>query len=173
MRHLTEADYHIQPWQNGQGQTVEMLRLERDGALLFRLSRATVAQNGPFSLFAGIERNLTVISGPGFDLSGGGLSLACKPLRPVAFAGDRPVTATGVDVPSDDFNVMSARALPRPEVSVARAAHWPGRAWLAVFMLEGGQVEGRRVACHDLMLCGGQAARVEGLHIAVRQHGLG
>ncbi len=50
----------------GAAQTVEMLRMERDGAVLLRLSRAAVVEDGDFRLFAGIDRNLTVISGPGF-----------------------------------------------------------------------------------------------------------
>ena len=42
MRHLTEADYTRQPWKNGRGTTTELWRLERDGQLLVRLSRAAV-----------------------------------------------------------------------------------------------------------------------------------
>ena len=75
--------------------TVEMLRVE-EGGLKWRLSRASVVEDGDFSLFAGIERNLTVISGPGFDLIGERLHLAARPLLPVAFAGDVAVRAEGV-----------------------------------------------------------------------------
>ena len=55
------------PWKNGKGETIELARAERDGALLWRLSMATVAEDGPFSIFAGIERNLTVLDGAGFE----------------------------------------------------------------------------------------------------------
>jgi uncharacterized protein len=82
IRRLTPADYTTMPWANGKGVTVEMLRVEQDGALLWRLSRASVVEDGDFSLFPGIERNLTVITGPGFDLVGQGLHLQAKRLVP-------------------------------------------------------------------------------------------
>ena len=118
IRHLTAADYKTMPWANGKGVTVEMLKVEDSGQLLWRLSRASVVENGDFSIFPGIERNLTVITGPGFDLVGAGLHLHARPLVPVAFAGDTPIRAEGVTAASDDFNVMTARHLPRPEVAV-------------------------------------------------------
>jgi len=96
MRHLTPADYTTMPWANGKGRTIEMLRVEAEGRLKWRLSRASVVENGDFSLFPGIERNLTVLTGPGFDLVGKGLHLAARPLAPVEFPGDLPVRAEGV-----------------------------------------------------------------------------
>ncbi len=66
MLHLTPADYTEMPWANGKGVTVEMLRLIEGGALKWRLSRASVVEDGAFSLFSGGERHLTVITGPGF-----------------------------------------------------------------------------------------------------------
>ena len=61
--------------------TIEMLRVEAEGRLKWRLSRASVVENGDFSLFSGIERNLTVLTGPGFDLVGDGLRNAVKKRR--------------------------------------------------------------------------------------------
>ena len=60
IRHLTKADYRTMPWANGLGQTVEMIRVEGDQGLLWRLSMASVVEDGDFSIFPGIERNLTV-----------------------------------------------------------------------------------------------------------------
>ena len=88
MRHLTTADYLTMPWANGRGTTVELLREDGPEGLLFRLSMASVIEDGPFSILPGIERNLTVLSGPGFRLQGAGLSLICAPLVPVSFPGD-------------------------------------------------------------------------------------
>jgi uncharacterized protein len=82
MIHLTLADYSQQPWKNGRGETVELWRLDVSGVLLARLSRASVVEDGPFSLFPGVERNLTVLSGPGFRLVGDGVDLRCDPLVP-------------------------------------------------------------------------------------------
>ncbi len=172
MRHLTPADYRVQPWANGLGQTVEMLRLERDGAVQLRLSMARVDRDGPFSLFPGIERNLTVIAGPGFRLEGPGIALDCRPLEPVAFAGDVAVRAEGTGgAASDDFNVMSTRHLPRPEVEVIREQALPGGGLLALFALEPGQADGRALGRHDLLLTEGPVA-LRGLFIAVRARGI-
>ncbi len=118
IRHLSAADFRPMPWANGKGVTVEMARADGSEGMLWRLSRASVVENGPFSIFPGVERNLTVLTGPGFDLVGEGVHLAARPMQPVAFAGDVAVRAEGVSAPSDDFNVMTARALPRPQVRV-------------------------------------------------------
>ena len=93
MKVLRVADYRQMPWANGKGVTVELAKAEQGGRLLWRLSMATVAEDGPFSVFDGIERNLTVLDGPGFRLVGEGVDLECAPLVPVAFGGDVPVRA--------------------------------------------------------------------------------
>lgn len=173
MTHLTTADYRVQPWANGRGQTVELWRVEGDGGLRARLSMARVAEDGPFSRFAGIARNLTVIAGPGFRLRGEGLMLDCLPFVPVAFSGEVPVTAEGTDAgPSDDFNVMTADTLPRPEVQVLHhAATLPAGGTLALFALEVAQVNGAPLRPHDLVLTTG-AAEVDGLVLVARILGL-
>ena len=121
IRHLTAADFRTMPWANGKGVTIEMAREDLNGAMLWRLSRASVVEEGDFSIFPEVERNLTVLTGPGFDLVGQGLHLAARPFAPVAFAGDVPLRAVAVTAPSDDFNVTTARHLPRPEVQVMNA----------------------------------------------------
>ena len=156
MRHLTPADYRTQPWKNGRGTTTELWRLERDGQLLVRLSRAAVVEDGPFSLFPGIERNLTVLSGPGFRLTGGSLDFRCDPLVPMAFPGDVEVMATETKgQQSDDFNVMTARALPKPSVTVAQNAQLPQGGLLALYALGPCRVNGAEVARNHLILTDG------------------
>ena len=125
IRHLTDRDFKVMPWANGKGQTVEMWRQDRDGAMLWRLSRAAVVENGAFSLFPGVERSLTVISGPGFDLTGA-VKLRCAPLQPVEFAGDVAVSASGVTAPCEDVNVMVRRGALRARVTVCQAGALPG-----------------------------------------------
>ncbi|MDZ4394248.1 HutD family protein [Cypionkella sp.] len=168
IRHLTPADYKSMPWANGKGTTVEMLKVEEGGQLLWRLSRASVVENGDFSLFPGIERNLTVITGPGFDLLGSDLRLHAKPLIPVAFAGDTPIRAEAVTAPSDDFNVMTSRHLPRPDVAVIRgAAQLRGGDMLAVFTLAPSTVNGTAISRYDLILTD-EPASLSGQMITVR-----
>lgn len=152
-RHVTPADYRHQPWANGRGVTVELARADGPDGLIWRLSMATVAEDGPFSLFPGIERNLTVISGPGFRLEGSGIALDARPLVPVAFPGDVALAATEVTAPSHDFNVMTARSLPRPEVAALTSeTRVEAGGLLAVFALDTAHVAGRNLARHDLVL---------------------
>jgi environmental stress-induced protein Ves len=153
MIHLRPADYTRQPWKNGRGTTTELWRLERDGQLLVRLSRAAVVEDGPFSLFPGIERNLTVLSGPGFRLTGGSLDFRCEPLVPVAFPGDVALQATETEgMQSDDFNVMTARHLPQPEVIVARNGPLAAGGTLALYALGPCQANDISLARDDLIL---------------------
>lgn len=162
LHHLTPADYRTQPWKNGRGTTTELWRLERDGQLLVRLSRASVVEDGPFSLFPGIERNLTVLSGPGFRLTGPGIDLRCAPLVPVAFPGDVEVTASETDgQQSDDFNVMTARGLPQPRVLVAQNDSLSAGGTLALYALGPCLVNGHAVHRNDLILTRGPA-RLQG-----------
>lgn len=168
IRHLTPADYTTMPWANGKGSTIEMLREDGPEGLKWRLSRASVVENGPFSLFAGIERNLTVLTGPGFDLVGDGVHLTARPLVPVTFAGDIALRAEGVTAPSDDFNVMTARSLPRPEVAVLTGrAQVPAGGVLAVYALQATVVNGRAMGAQDLILTEA-AIRVDGQVVVVR-----
>lgn len=174
MIHLTPADYTHQPWKNGRGTTTELWRLEREGQLLVRLSRAAVVEDGPFSRFPGIERNLTVLSGPGFRLTGGGLDFRCEPLVPMAFPGDVDVMATETNgQQSDDFNVMTARDLPKPQVTVAQNDDLPAGGTLALYALGPCQINGTGVNRDDLILTDGPA-RLQGDWpvIAVRFFGL-
>lgn len=173
MIHLTPADYTRQPWKNGRGTTTELWRHEKDGRLLARLSRAAVVEDGPFSPFPGIARNLTVLSGPGFRLTGPGLDLRCDPLVPVAFPGGLPVSAgeTGGQL-SEDFNVMTDEALPRPEVTVLRdGGTLPAGGLLALYALETALVGGAALAPGDLLLTR-DAVQVQGPVLAVRLSGL-
>lgn len=160
MIHLTPADYTRQPWKNGRGTTIELLhRRDAAGASLLRLSRASVVEDGPFSLFPGIERNLTVLSGPGFRLAGPGVNLRCDLLVPVAFPGDVEVMASETNgQQSDDFNVMTARHLPRPEVIVAQNSQLDGGGLLALYALGPCRVNSEAVAQGDLILTEGPAS---------------
>ncbi|WP_431298039.1 HutD/Ves family protein [Tabrizicola sp. BL-A-41-H6] len=171
MIHLTPADYRRQPWANGRGTTTELYRLEESGHLILRLSMATVSENGPFSLFPGIERNLTVLTGPGFTLSGENLTLHASPLNPVAFPGDIPITASNVTAPSEDFNVMTARHLPRPAVRVTHAPETlPDGHW-ALFALSDARVNDTPLHPHDLVMLAG-IAKVSGRFLAVQLQGV-
>ena len=176
MIHLRPTDYRTQPWKNGRGTTTELLHLvdPSTDATLLRLSRASVVEDGPFSLFPGIERNLTVLTGPGFRLTGPAIDLRCDPLVPVAFPGDVEIRAVETNnQPSDDFNVMTARHLQRPEVSVVQKAHLPVGGRLALYALGPCKVNDENVATGDLLLMTEPAHLWgDGSMIAVRYFGV-
>jgi uncharacterized protein len=163
MIHLTPSDYRLMPWANGRGQTMELWRDDQ-----LRLSIATVAEDGPFSIFPGIARSLTVISGPGFHLAGAGIALHAAPLTPVAFPGDVAVSATDVQAPSDDFNVMTPLATPPPRVWLADGPV-PGGGRLFLLAVAAARVNGIALAPRDLVMLTGVATVTGGPVIAVAQ----
>jgi environmental stress-induced protein Ves len=109
---LGPDDYRSMPWRNGLGTTVEMAREDdASGAMLWRVSAADVVEAGAFSLFPGVDRILTLIEGPGFDLDFAehGRVAPVELLRPVHFFGDWTTRAEAVRGPSRDLNLMTAR----------------------------------------------------------------
>ena len=148
--HLKASDFKEMAWANGRGKTVELFRVDRDGAMLWRLSRAFVVEDGAFSLFPGVDRNLTVISGPGFDLAGD-VRLPAGLLQPVEFAGDVAVRAEGVVAPCEDFNVMVRRGAMQAEVAVLDGGLLAG-GLVALFALGPVGVKGVAVARGELVL---------------------
>ena len=113
-RILTPADYRRMPWKNGGGETIE-IAVEPAGAGLddfaWRLSMAKVERDGPFSLFAGIDRTLCLLEGEGMRLAVDGampieLTLASPPF---SFPGDAAAGAALIAGPIVDLNVMTRR----------------------------------------------------------------
>ncbi len=87
---LKGSTYRRMPWKNGAGETVE-IAVSPEGAALFdfdwRISMATVATDGPFSIFPGIDRTLSILEGNGMSLSidGGAPVLLTQDSDPLAF----------------------------------------------------------------------------------------
>jgi environmental stress-induced protein Ves len=89
----------------------------------WRASIATIASDGPFSTFAGVDRVIVLLDGSGVRLQSDdgridhGLDV---PLQPFAFDGDAAITCTRLGGESSDFNVMTRRAICHADVRVAR-----------------------------------------------------
>jgi uncharacterized protein len=114
MKLLRAKNHRRMPWKNGAGVTTEIAVFPLNAGLEdfeWRLSMATVASDGPFSLFAGVDRTLAVLEGEGILLSVEGSSeqLAAPGLPPVSFAADRPTSAKLMSGPVTDLNAMSRR----------------------------------------------------------------
>ena len=114
MRILRATDYRRMPWKNGGGETREIM-VSPAGATLdsldWRVSLATVATDGPFSAFQGVQRTLCVIRGAGIRLQVGDAPpiMLLESSAPYSFDGEATTSATLIDGAIVDLNVMSRR----------------------------------------------------------------
>jgi hypothetical protein len=115
MMSLTRFDFAalpVTPWRNGGGETRE-IACWPPGAQDFdwRASIATIAQDGPFSAFNGIDRSITLLEGDGVHLfSEGQIDHQLSQVgEPFAFSGDVALQATLLGGSSQDFNIMTRR----------------------------------------------------------------
>lgn len=102
------------PWKNDGGVTVEIAVFPEDASVDnfdWRISTATVASDGPFSVFTGIDRTLSVLEGDGIILSVEGLDY--QELKgktpPFSFPADSPTSAKLLGSAITDLNVMTRR----------------------------------------------------------------
>ncbi|HEX8819827.1 MAG TPA: HutD family protein [Archangium sp.] len=131
MRRLGSADYRDMPWKNGGGVTRELLKLPHPSdpaRFLARLSIASVAASGPFSVFPGVDRTLMILEGKGVALSFGATPevVLDQALRPLAFPGEAEVRCRLLGGPVRDFNLMVDRAVAEASLAVLHLA--PGEA---------------------------------------------
>ncbi|MFM0199958.1 HutD family protein [Paraburkholderia fungorum] len=133
------ADLVAAPWKNGGGVTREVAAFPLNAGLdtfTWRVSIADVAQAGPFSAFAGIDRTLVLLSGAGMLLdetdgtndteSSGAHAVKThaltQPLAIAQFAGEARIDARLVDGATRDFNLMVRRGAAVGETEVWRGA---------------------------------------------------
>jgi len=111
---LLNDNHRRMPWKNGGGETVE-IAVSPEGAGLadfdWRVSMATVATDGPFSVFPGIDRTLSILDGEGMTLfiEGRAPERLTQASEPLPFAADAPTSATLIDGTITDLNVMTRR----------------------------------------------------------------
>jgi environmental stress-induced protein Ves len=108
------AAQRVVPWRNGGGHTrevaIEPPQATVAGAFDWRISRATVAADGPFSTFAGVDRSLWLWAGRGIELDVDGRTVRLDaPLQRVDFRGESTVRGRLIDGAIEDCNVMAAR----------------------------------------------------------------
>ncbi|QIE45023.1 HutD family protein [Pseudohalocynthiibacter aestuariivivens] len=120
MEILRHTDLIDVPWKNGGGITREIATATLGSRTAWRLSRADVAQDGPFSDFSGVVRILTVVSGGGVDLEHATGVLNASLWSPVRFDGALKVFARLTDGPLTDLNLMFDPSICDGEVIVHR-----------------------------------------------------
>jgi environmental stress-induced protein Ves len=118
------------PWKNGGGRTRELCVFPPDSDLAsfaWRVSIAEVDADGAFSAFAGIDRTIVLLDGPGFrmhmegagDQAGHDLS---ERFVPFAFAGEAAVTVALHGGATRDFNLMVRRSEADGRVAIVTAS---------------------------------------------------
>lgn len=101
------------PWANGLGITAEICASPAaPEPWVWRLSIASVLEDGPFSLLPGVERHIMVVDGAGMGLTVGRgperrLEFAAPPM---SFSGDAVTTCRLLDGPVSDLNLMVRRS---------------------------------------------------------------
>ncbi len=108
-------DFQTLPWRNGLGSTLELMSESLKGQEVFswRLSIASVANDGPFSDFSGYDRTLLLLEGAGITLNnpnGSSMELNSQ-LDCAHFKGEDLINASLHDGPIKDFNVMTLRSI--------------------------------------------------------------
>ncbi|HEX7803391.1 MAG TPA: HutD family protein [Pseudoxanthomonas sp.] len=143
-RVIAANEYRRERWRNGTGWTREIVRVPEAGDWDWRLSIAEIEQDGPFSVFPGIDRELVLIRGNGLRLrfSDGEAHELQPPHARLRFAGEREVRSELLDGPTHDFNLMwrreavVAELLHRPLVGPMLFFTEPGVTW-AIHLLAG------------------------------------
>jgi environmental stress-induced protein Ves len=104
-------EYRRERWKNGLGWTREIVRHPAGVDWDWRLSIAEVDKDGPFSAFAGCDRELVLLSGEGMRLrfEDGDCVTLSPPHSRHRFAGERALSAELVAGPTHDFNAIWRR----------------------------------------------------------------
>ncbi|WP_019939379.1 HutD family protein [Bordetella sp. FB-8] len=128
LQRFDRATLPASPWKNGGGVTREIACWPPGAGMddfQWRLSIAAIAASGPFSAFAGVDRIITLLDGPGVRLasSDGAIDhVLNRPLEPFPFPGEAMIHGTMLGAVSSDLNVMTRRALLGAEIKVLRAS---------------------------------------------------
>ena len=119
---ILAAEHRRTRWKNGGGETRE-IAIAPHGASVddfdWRLSIATVAGDGPFSCFPGIDRTLCILDGAGVRLTiddADPLTVGRED-APLAFRGESAIHSVLIDGSVTDFNVMTRREAYSHEVA--------------------------------------------------------
>ena len=135
VQHVNLAQVPATPCKNGGGATRE-LACWPPGADMdhfdWRVSVATVADSGPFSCFAGVDRVITLLTGDGMHLrhvnsqsqsprhTQRHVDHVLQPFTPFAFAGDDSIDCDVVGGTCTDLNLMARRGRWQGSVQVLR-----------------------------------------------------
>ena len=120
---ISPEQYQTIPWKNGRGATTQLAISEGDDLTNFewRLSIATVSENGVFSDFSGYSRYLVLLSGKGIRLEHDNdqvdqVDQLEQSLDMASFDGACKTFGTLTSGPIIDFNIMTKTAVYQAQV---------------------------------------------------------
>lgn len=115
LRPIPVTAQRLVPWKDGGGTTREVAidpPGADTGAFRWRVSLASVSQDGPFSRYPGVDRRLWLVRGGGLVLSiEGRQKTLARPLDASDFRGEAAVSARLLDGPTEDLNLMIQRGV--------------------------------------------------------------
>jgi environmental stress-induced protein Ves len=140
VRILRAADRSAVPWKNGGGVTRDVAVFPTGSSpdkFDWRVSIAEIASSGPFSVFAGIDRQFAVLGGQ-VVLTAEGEPMTLGPQSAVlSFPGEALVYAAPVGGISTDLNVMTRRATFESRTSRGSAGPMPLSAGVTIIIALG------------------------------------
>ena len=138
MKILRHQDYRRMPWKNGMGTTEEVMAYPPDSDISsfgWRLSIAHVGADGPFSVFAGIDRTIALLDGDGLMLDLPDRTIELSPQgEPFAFSGDLQISSRNRGGPTIDLNIMTRRGQFTHEMQRLADIAFDATAEITVFM---------------------------------------
>jgi len=138
------------PWVDGGGVTRIIADLPQ-----WRLSLATIAGAGPFSLFPGMVRHFALVAGQVILRRVDGTILAKLDAQspPLVFAGDDRVYASPGDGPALALNLMVPVNAPRLRLERWHDGHLPDA--VAIFACAPMRIDGAMLKPHDTLFSAG------------------
>lgn len=114
-RRIGSAEHRHMPWKNGGGSTAEIAIHPESaavgGGFDWRISIASIGQDGPFSAFPGYDRVIMLLRGNGavLTVAGAPAHRLDAPFAPYPFLGEATTDCRLIDGPCEDFNLMVRR----------------------------------------------------------------
>jgi environmental stress-induced protein Ves len=111
---IRRSSFIAAPWKNGGGVTHEVIRMPQKGDYFrWRVSIASIDASGPFSDFAGYDRHMVLLRGPGLSLKlGNAESRRLQAIGDLAqFDGGIATYCELLDGPCVDLNLMVLKSL--------------------------------------------------------------
>jgi environmental stress-induced protein Ves len=114
------VEHRKMPWINGRGVTHEVAVAQLGDSWDWRLSIAEVSEDGPFSVFPGVDRVLVVATGNGMTLTIAGQSLKLARFESATFDGESEALGELTNGSVYDLNLMVRRAsnIGRPMIDI-------------------------------------------------------